>query len=310
MIVTKKKIAYVAFGFQISSEISLPELLPVEIYHNGFDVEIVIEDLNVEWDELAGDKVGYIFKENYVLFRLDDIAIFCIKQGKKIAISPLKDYQKDIARMIVLGTCMGAILLQKNILPLHGSAIAINGKAYAIVGDSGAGKSTLASTFIRNGYSILTDDLIAVSLNEGIPLVIPSYPQQKLWQETLSELGIPSGNLNSVYGRQTKYYVPLTTDFSTKPLPLCGILELLKTDQEDVTLVSTNRLEQLSILYNHTYRNLIISGLKKLDWHFKLSTSILNNINIFQLHRPISRFTADELVSTIINKINEEEYKK
>ena len=40
----------------------------------------------------------------------------------------------------------------KKNFPLHGSAIAIDGKAYAIVGDSGAGKSTLASAFLKKGY--------------------------------------------------------------------------------------------------------------------------------------------------------------
>jgi hypothetical protein len=308
MIVTKKKTSYMAFGIHILSEIPLPELSPIGIDDQGFDVEVVIDDLKDEWDKLAGGKDSFIFKENYVLFRLDDIAIFLIEQGKKIAISPLKEYKEDIARMIVLGTCTGAILMQRKILPLHGSAIAINGKAYAIVGESGAGKSTIASTFINGGYSILTDDVIAVSfLNEGTPYVIPSYPQQKLWQETLNELGMTTCNLKSVYGRQTKYYVPLITDFFTEPLPLAGIFELVKTEQEEVELIPTTRLEQLSILYNHTYRNLIISGLRKLDWHFKVSTSILNSVNVFQLQRPISRFTADELVSTIINKINKGE---
>ena len=57
---------------------------------------------------------------------------------------------------------MGAILMQRKILPLHGSAIAIDGKAYAIVGDSGAGKSTLASAFLKRGYQLLSDDVITV----------------------------------------------------------------------------------------------------------------------------------------------------
>ncbi|WP_240050817.1 aldolase [Metabacillus litoralis] len=309
MIVTNKKTAYMAFDIRILSEIPLPELSPLEIYHQGIDVEVIMGDLKTEWDELAGEKVGFIFKEdNYVFFRLDDVAIFLIEEGNKITISPLKEYKEDIARMIVLGTCMGAILVQRKILPLHGSAIAINGKAYAIVGESGAGKSTIASTFINSGYSILTDDVIAVSfLNEGTPFVIPSYPQQKLWQETLIELGMTSGNLKSVYGRQSKYYVPLIKDFLPESLPLAGIFELVKTEQEEIALIPKPRLEQLSILYNHTYRNLIISGLRKLEWHFKISTSILNNVNVYQLQRPISRFTADELVTTIINKINEGE---
>ena len=41
---------------------------------------------------------------------------------------------------------------EKDILPLHGSAVAINGKAYAFMGNSGAGKSTLASALINQGY--------------------------------------------------------------------------------------------------------------------------------------------------------------
>ena len=61
---------------------------------------------------------------------------------------------------------MGAILMQRRLLPLHGSAIAINGKAYAIVGDSGAGKSTLASAFLNKGYQLISDDVIAVSLSQ------------------------------------------------------------------------------------------------------------------------------------------------
>ena len=60
----------------------------------------------------------------------------------------------------------GALLMQRKILPLHGSAVAIDGKAYAIVGDSGAGKSTLASAFLNKGYQLLSDDVIAVSLSQ------------------------------------------------------------------------------------------------------------------------------------------------
>ena len=60
---------------------------------------------------------------------------------------------KMMFAFIFLGTCMGALLMQRKIFPFHGSAIAINGKAYAIVGDSGAGKSTLASAFLKKGIN-------------------------------------------------------------------------------------------------------------------------------------------------------------
>ena len=78
----------------------------------------------------------------------------------------MKEADEDKIRLYILGTCMGALLMQRKILPLHGSAIAIDGKAYAFVGDSGAGKSTLASAFLSKGYKLLSDDVIAVSLSE------------------------------------------------------------------------------------------------------------------------------------------------
>ena len=90
--------------------------------------------------------------------------IFQLKNGKKYMFHQLMDTR--IFRLYILGTCMGAILMQRKILPLHGSVIAIDGKAYAIVGDSGAGKSTLASAFLKRGYQLLTDDVIAVSFSE------------------------------------------------------------------------------------------------------------------------------------------------
>ena len=68
-------------------------------------------------------------------------------------------------RLYILGLVWGLLLMQRKIFPLHGSAIAINGKAYAFIGDSGAGKSTLASAFLSKGYQLLSDDVIAVSLS-------------------------------------------------------------------------------------------------------------------------------------------------
>ena len=44
----------------------------------------------------------------------------------------MKDTGEDKIRLLFLGTCMGALLIQRKILPLHGSAIEIDGKAYAI----------------------------------------------------------------------------------------------------------------------------------------------------------------------------------
>lgn len=104
------------------------------------------------------------------MFQVADTAIFAIQNGDTIQVSPMAGADEAKIRLFLLGTCMGALLMQRKILPLHGSAIAIDGKAYAFVGHSGAGKSTLASAFINKGFQLLSDDVIAVTLRN---LVFP-----------------------------------------------------------------------------------------------------------------------------------------
>ena len=43
-----------------------------------------------------------------------------------------------------------------------------------------------------------------------------------------------------------------------------------------------------------------------MEWHFNNSANIVNRIDMFQLQRPISGFTAHDLVSIILNTINKE----
>ncbi len=190
MIQTVNKYAYQAFGLKILSDIKFPELTSIEHMMENSDIVIEINDLSEQWSVLDVQQNTFFTKENLVLFRIDGTAIFSVQDGNKIIVSPFKGSEESKIRLYILGTCMGALLLQRKILPLHGSAIAINGKAYAIVGERGAGKSTLASALINKGFKLLSDDVISVSLDhENVPFVTPSYPQQKLWQESLEAFG-------------------------------------------------------------------------------------------------------------------------
>lgn len=148
MVTTLNKIVYKAFGLIMMSDIRLPELPEIiDKQQDVIDIVIELADLTELWKEFAEPNRHFVVKENIVLFQISNTAIYLIEEGKRIVVSPLHDADEDHVRLYVLGTCMGALLQQRKVLPLHGSAIAIDGKAYAIVGDSGAGKSTLASAF-------------------------------------------------------------------------------------------------------------------------------------------------------------------
>lgn len=192
--------------------------------------------------------------------------------------------------------------MQRKILPLHGSAIAIDGKALAIVGESGAGKSTLASAFLKKGYRLLSDDVIPVALsNQHVPMVTPAYPQQKLWQESLKEFGMETSQLRPIIDRETKFAVPVTDQFAQEPLPLVGVIELVKTKNNEIKIHPILNLDRLHTLFMHTYRNFLIHRSGLMDWHFDITAKIVNKVDVFRLERPASRFTANELTDAILS---------
>lgn len=311
MIRTEKSFAYIGFGMDIVSEIRLPELTRVGFLSESPDVRIEINDLTKDWYKFDSEtRKKFVVEKGKVMFEVPNTAIFLITEGQKIVVSPMIEAEEDKIRLYILGTCMGAILIQKRILPLHGSALAINGKAYAFIGDSGAGKSTLAAALIKKGYALMSDDVIPVSLSkENVPFVTSTYPQQKLWQQSLNHFGIDTDQFRSLFERETKFAVPVNANFSSEPLQLAGVFELVISNGEDVTIKKIEGLERFRTLYNHTFRNFLISRLGLEDWHFLESARILNQINVYKLQRIQQGFTVNHLVDLILDTLKREEGK-
>ncbi|UNK18755.1 aldolase [Paenibacillus sp. N3/727] len=304
MFQTLNKTIYKAFGHSIQSDIHLPELQQIDHPNETVDIVVRYADLTEKWLEHSDSSRTSVCTKTMVIFRIPDLAIFAAENGNTIYVSPEMGADENKMRLFVLGTCMGAILLQRKILPLHGSAVVINDKTYAFVGHSGHGKSTLASAFLQQGYQLVTDDVIAVTLDQrNIPYVTPAYPQQKLWQESLDVFGMDPDQFRPLFERETKYAVPVESHFSSDTLPLAGIFELFKTDCSQARIRSVEKLERLPLLYRHTYRKSLLkdSGLTK--WHFDMTARMSGSIDIYQLQRPLNEPTVHQLTNMVLDAI-------
>ncbi|MFB5674553.1 aldolase [Paenibacillus terreus] len=306
MIVTNNSAIYKAFGLTISSDFPLPELHELPCCHEDH-VHIVIQkaDLSQLWNTFAGQQNKFAVKDNTVMFQLPDVGTFCIQGGESIRVSPAEGVDPNKVRLYILGTCLGVALLQRKTLPLHGSAIAIDGRVYAVVGQSGAGKSTLASVLLKRGYQLLSDDVIAVTFTQdNTPLVIPSYPQQKLWRESLDQLGMEIAAFQPLFERETKFAVPVASHFYSEPLPLAGIFELVHAQDDQIGIHRIKGLESLFVLNRHTYRKSVVASLGLSEWHFNTSVRLLSRIGVFRLQRPTTRFTAPNLADLVLSEIS------
>ncbi|MFB9330989.1 aldolase [Paenibacillus aurantiacus] len=305
---TINRTAYDAFGLTISSEIPFPELASARTSHEHADLVIAYADLAGTWAQLGCPDSDYVITELGVFYRIAGVAVFQVQDGARVYVSPLEHAEKEKIRLYLLGTVMGTVLLQRGMLPLHGSAVVIDGGAYAFVGDSGAGKSTLAAAFLDAGYELLTDDVIAVRTGVmGEPEVVPAYPQQKLWQESLDHMKMDANEYEPLYQEVTKFAVPVSAKFHNGAVPLKGIFELVKTEKEAWSIRPLNGLQCLPLLSHHTYRSFLIGAMRLIGWHFEVITRLLNRARVYRVERSVHTFTAPMLVEEIVRLAHKEE---
>jgi hypothetical protein len=87
---------------------------------------------------------------------------FHLKQGHEIVFEPPPGMDPDLLRVLLSGRMMAFLLRQRGWLPLHASAIEIQGQAVLFLGASGSGKSTTAAAFYSRGHEVIADDVSAV----------------------------------------------------------------------------------------------------------------------------------------------------
>lgn len=159
--------SYIAYGAGIHSELSLPELVAVE--EASDDITILLRDLTNS-EKLATQNTTFF------LGKTANIGTFLVRGGKEIIIDPSPGVDGDLLRTIVLGPIWAVLLRQRGLAVFHASSININNSAIAFLGGSGWGKSTLAEAFYDRGYGVITDDVMAVRIEESPPQVFPAYP--------------------------------------------------------------------------------------------------------------------------------------
>ncbi len=278
---------YKAFGLSIESEIICPELLYSEQKKN-VDVKIKYTNLPDELVNPMHKAVRFQAKPNEFLLNVDNVAKFHIKNGNQISIEPIKrDIEDRDIRLFLLGSAFGALLHQRELLPLHSSAVQVGDSCVLFCGISGAGKSTTANTLLKKGYKLHSDDISVVDIDgNGQPFVYAGYPQQKLWEDTLLRNNEDLEKYHKVRKVLKKYSVPVHDNFTKKLLPLKKIYVLSYHNNSSVEMIDVIGMKKFNVLKNQTYRFNFTEGLENRGSHFKISGEICNKIPISFLQRP------------------------
>ena len=282
---------YIACGLTIHSELHFPEL---EIIEKQPEIFIRFKHLD-KFSFSSANTIDCFIAEN-------EIARVLLNKGCEIVIEPAKDVSDDVLRNFILGPVLSSLLRQRGLLVFHGSAVEMNNSAVAFLGHSGWGKSTLASAFHQQGYSFVTDDVMAVDMKTDLPMALPSFPKTKLWKDAATEMEHDVEQLPKVHSDSEKYINCITEGFCQTPLPLKQIYILAIGEEHKIEPI-TGR-EALMELIRHSHGIDLLEIPELATSNFNQCQKLLEHVSIYRLIRPRSLSQLTESIRLVEENID------
>lgn len=277
---------YRAHGLNIHSELALPELIEKK---GALDVVIRIGNVNNIFEEVIATGNNCKVYADATYFSWDKICKIRVKNGNEIIVDPAEKVKKSKIREYILGPALGVLLHQRGYLVLHASSLKISGCAVAFLGYPKLGKSTTATALYNKGYSIVTDDVLAVHVNGyEMPIVYPSFPCTKVSSRSDNFLGniLIEKNVESV--ESDKSFIRLSKGFLLDALPLKKIY-ILKIGQ-NTEINDLKPQDALIELIRHSYCNKLFQNSER-SLNIIQCTKLMENaeIKILKIERSLKK---------------------
>lgn len=295
------KYLYRAFGLNILSDFELPEL---ETGLGQQDVEILHGEVSETDADLSCDRVIRMSAEE-IIYQLKDVAGCKVYNRGQAIIMPHPSLSQSTLRLLILTSVMGCILIQRKMVPLHGSSVTMNGEGIILAGQSGAGKSTLTSTFIKKGFRFLSDDVSVIDSDDNGDLYVqPSYPYRKLHRDSIDNFKLDVSGLERIEREEEKYLIPVHESFESEPRKLRAFIEIVPMDKvEEVSIERIRGAAKLRLLMDNLYRGNLSTYFDSKVFYFEQIGKISANLDVFRLVRPKHQFTCDKQAELILNEL-------
>ena len=297
---------YRVFGLTVASEYELPELEMIDPPGQS-DVRIVLGQTPLE---LPGAMVCHIHLQiapQSLLLKVRVAGDFWVRNGNEIILNPLPEASPENVRLFLLGSAFGAVLHQRGILPIHGSALVYQGQAFILTGVTGAGKSTLAAALVRKGCKLLTDDVAAVTFDRaGTPWVQPAYPQQKLWRDSAAAMELSTGRLIRVMADMEKFAVPANGRYYGEAATLTSIFHLIKPADDEsgkLSLEPVRGVDKLPLILHNVYRPRFVKGLGMQGEHLQRCFKLAEKVKTARVYRTRDWGELEELTERVTGTV-------
>jgi len=282
---------YSIYGLRIHTEIACPGL-PSDPQPDG-NPDVTIRLLPPVPEASESLENGY-YEVRPGVFRLEmrGVGRYLVEDGSRISVEPSEGASADQVRLFLLGSVIGALLYQRGLFPLHGSAVETRWGAMIFVGAQGVGKSTLAAQFFRRGYRLLSDDVCAVTTSLGTLQVLPALAQLRLCADAYERLD----SLQDAHFHIDKFVVSMNESYCPNPAPLKAIHVLADQEDGDPEFEVLRGFDRVQRLLENLYRPQFLKGQETQSDLMRLAGQIAQKAPIVTVSRKRDPEMVDGLI--------------
>lgn len=215
-----------ATPFTIASDLDLGPRMEAWQAAGDADISISAGDPPERLEDATQAGVAIDVVPGKVLIRIPGGTRFLVEGGTRITYCRGDAGDRKL-RLFLFGTAWAALCYQRDLLPLHASAVLVDGRVHAFTGVSGAGKSTLAAALAAREYPLFADDLLVLDpASEGGLSCHAGHKRLKLWEDALALTGSEAQEAVRDEEGFAKFYaaVPSEAQLDTAPLASLSIL--------------------------------------------------------------------------------------
>ena len=181
-------------------------------------------------------------------------------------------------------------------LPMHASAVEVDGRALVFCGPGRFGKTTLAAAFLRNGHRVLSEDLVCSRPGDE-PTVVPGPATVRIRPDVYERLG-PIAGTQVVATDPDRVHLQLVEQLrgSGDPVPLAGVV-ILRRGLPDIELYRVEAERFLAELFTVSF-NLPTDAERVRA--FTGVADLASTVPLWLLDRPLEFDTLDRVVDRLI----------
>lgn len=291
-----------AFGLDVASEVELVGLPPTELPPKSdaiTEIAVVAADQPDAGREPAGEEVRVVHRpdgemslsvrfdaERGYLLTLPGVGAYRVSiDGLQVTCFPEPGVSEWWWQRALVNQVLPLAATVRGFEVLHAGAVALDGRAVALVGHPGAGKSSTTLNLILQGATFFTDDALALERDGGRLLANPGAGVSNFPRTERELMKDEAGRLGSIVGGEDAFKALLAVEREPTPLPLGALYFLRRGKPGAGARIEPVAEPDPTVLLGSTYV-LSVRSPERLANQLDLCAAIAANVPIFDVLIP------------------------